>query len=297
MLKPIFLKNSLLIVCSVLSWANSGFAEEIYDARTLKSTSSQRLSMDQMVSKIPKGSIVLIAEKHNVTSMQQGELDLLKALRNQGHKVNLGMELLQFSDQSNVDAYRKGTMTEEAFKASSWGESDFNFYRDQILFPKDEDGEKTFAVNSPKALPIAVKTKGIAHLSAQEKAMLPPHFRLGRASYRERFREKMSYHVAGKKAMKRYFETQSVWDDTMAWKVCEAKSKSEGTLVLIVGQFHVEYGDGLIHRIRARCGKTQPIVSVYQYLFYNDETYDVGQFAPSPKYGPIADYLVIVKED
>ncbi|MGZ3745264.1 MAG: ChaN family lipoprotein [Pseudobdellovibrionaceae bacterium] len=297
MFNSYFPKAYLLIAFCCLCWIPKGSAQEIYDARTLQPKSATKVSMEEMMQKIPKGAIVVLGELHNKTSMQQGELAVFNSLRNQGHTVDVGLEFLKFPDQPKVDAYRSGTLSEADFKTSSWGDADFNFYREQILFPKADRGERTFAINSPKELPLAVKTKGLAQLTKEEKALLPPKFKLGRKSYRERFVEKMKGHVEGKKAMQRYFETQSVWDDTMAWKVCEAKAQSDHTLVLVVGQFHVEYGDSLIHRIRARCGKSQPIVSVYQYLFYNDETPDVAQFAPSPVYGPLADYLMIVRED
>jgi uncharacterized iron-regulated protein len=275
-----------------------GSAQELYDIRTSQPNFvAKAVSMEEFTAKIPKGAIVVIGEQHNFISIQQGQLAILKSLRDHGHKIDIGMEFLRYTDQSNVDGFRSGAISEVDFKKSSWAKSDFNIYRDQILFPNAKNGERTFAINSPTELPIAVKTKGLVNLTQEEKALLPPNFQLGRASYKERFIEKMSSHVEGEETMNRYFETQSVWDDTMAWKVCEAKGTSDNTLVLVVGQFHVEYGDGLIDRIRARCGKSHPVVSVFQYLFFNDETYDLAEFAPSLKYGPVADYLMIVRQD
>lgn len=297
MLNSGFPKQTLLLSFLLFSWAGGSAAQEIYDARKIKPKSFTKIPMEEMIKSIPKGSIVVIGELHNKPSMQQGELGILKALRSEGHKVNVGMELLEYTAQSNLEAYRSGNMTEEDFLKSSWRESDFNFYQEQILFPEAKNGEETFAINSPRELPLAVKAKGLAKLTRKEKALLPPNFKLGGSNYRKRFEEKMRGHVKGKREMNRYFQTQSVWDDTMAWKVCEAKRKSEGTLVLVVGMFHVEYGDSLIRRIRARCSPSQSVVSIYQYLFYNDETYNIGEFAPSRKYGPLSDYLMIVKED
>jgi len=269
-------------------------ALELYDARTLQTGFQTKVSLENFTAKIKKGSILVIGEQHNLKGIQQGQLDLLNDLRNRGHSINVGLEFLKYSDQAKVDAYRKGTLSEAEFKATCWGESDFDVYRDQILFPSAKNDERTFAINSPKNLPLAVKNKGLANLTDEERALLPPQFQLGRSSYKERFIERMKGHVSSDEAMNRYFETQSVWDDTMAWKACEAAALSNHTLVLVVGQFHVEYEDGLIDRIRARCGQSHPLTSVFQYLFYNDEEVNFNSFIPSPKYGAISDFLMIV---
>jgi uncharacterized iron-regulated protein len=280
-----------------LTWSLNSSAQQMYDAKTLTTTTATKLSIEEFTSKIPKGAIIVIGEIHNYLPIQQGQLAILNSLRAQGHKINMGFEYLKYTDQSNVDAFRNGTMSETDFKKSSWGDADFNFYRDQILFPNAENDETTFAINSPKEIPLIVKEKGIAGLSEEEKALLPPNFQLGRYSYKERFVNLMKLHVKNEEQMARYFETQSVWDDTMAWKACESAESSENTFVMVVGLSHVEYGDGLVDRMRSRCGQNRPIITVYQYLFYNDEAVEFTSFLPSERYGVLADYLMIVRKD
>lgn len=279
-----------------LSWSVLASGQELYDGHLSNPNSATKISIEEFTAKIPKGSIVVIGEQHNFLSIQQGQLGLLNSLRKMDHKVNVGMEFLKYPDQIYVDAYRYGKLSDDEFKSLAWGDANFNFYRDQLLFPDINTGEKTFAINSPKSLPIAVKTKGLAGLTEEEKSLLPPNFELGGPSYKERFIERMSGHVGSEESMNRYFEAQSVWDDTMAWKICEAARESDNTLVVIVGQFHVEYGDGLIARIRSRCEPSKQITTVYQYLFFSDEEIDLTPLLPSQKYGPISDYLMIVKE-
>ncbi len=287
----------LFIFAGMFTQGSLSDAGELYDAKNLQVKNSTKISLEQFIQRIPKGAIVVLGEQHNLASIQQGQLDLLNALRKTGHKINVGLEFLKYTDQPQLDAFQKGQLSEEEFKKSSWGQADFKFYRSQILFPNPATGEKVFAINSPTNLPLAIKEKGLAKLSVDEKALLPPNFELGGANYKERFVERMSGHVKDPEAMNRYFETQSVWDDTMAWKTCQGADSSDNTMVIVVGQFHVEYGDGLIHRIQARCGNKHPIISVYEYLFYNDEIVDFTDFIPSTKYGPLSDYLMIVRQD
>lgn len=292
-----FLKQTALMTAVGLSVASISQAGEIYDARNLNPQSAKTINIDDLTAKIPRGAIVVIGEQHNMVSIQQGQMDLLTSLRKNGHDLNVGLEFLRYPEQEQIDAYGMGTLSEENFKKSSWGQSDFNFYRSQILFPNFKLGERTFGLNSPKNIPIAVKDKGLDNLSSEEKNQLPPNMQLGNSRYKERFIERMDGHVKDPAAMMRYFESQSVWDETIAWKACEVIAASDKTLVIIVGQFHVEYNDGLIERLHRRCGAKRPIVNIYQYLYYNDENVDLTPFAPSAKYGAISDYLMIVKQD
>lgn len=289
------LSRKCFAVFLTLTAACSSHALELYDGRTLTKSSATQLSIQELVAKIPKGAIVVIGEQHNYGPIQQGQLSILNELRTQGHSINVGMEFLKYTIQDNLDAYRAGRLSEAEFQKSSWGQANFNFYREQMLFPNLNSGERTFAINSPTELPVAVKTKGLANLSEEEKALLPPHFELGGENYRKRFAEKMKWHVTTEESMNKYFETQSLWDDTMAWKTCEAANSSTNTMVVVVGQFHVEYGDGLIHRIRTRCGTQHPIISIYQFLFFEDEEIDLKHFLPSSKYGPVSDFVMAVK--
>lgn len=292
-----FLKHTALMTAVGLAAASISQASEIYDARNLNPQSAKSINIDDLTAKIPRGAIVVIGEQHNMASIQQGQLDLLTSLRKNGHDLNVGLEFLRYPEQVQIDAYRMGTLSEENFKKSSWGQSDLNFYRSQILFPNFKLGERTFGLNSPQNIPIAVREKGLDNLSTEEKNQLPPNMQLGNSRYKERFIERMDGHVKDPAAMTRYFEAQSLWDETIAWKACEVIASSDKTLVVIIGQFHVEYNDGLIERLHSRCGAKRPIVNIYQYLFYNDEIVDLTPFVPSAKYGAISDYVMIVKQD
>jgi uncharacterized iron-regulated protein len=77
----------------------------------------------------------------------------------------------------------------------------------------------------------------------------------------------------------------------MAWKACEAiKSHPEQVFVIIVGEFHVQYGGGLPARLKAHgCSqvKTMSLVDVTDY----SEEKAKKELEPSPVYGPRADWV------
>jgi uncharacterized iron-regulated protein len=282
-----FIGLFILIISLGLKAQDTGF----YQAGNL-----QKVELAEVLKAIPKGSVVFIGEQHGYASIQKGQLDVLNGLRQAGHKVHVGMEFLDYTQQLAVDQFRAGQLNEADFlKQVAWGSTKFDYYRDQILFPQANKGERTFAINSPRWLSGEVSKKGLAGLSEEALKLLPPQFQLGRDSYKKRFTDLMSGHVTNPESMQRYFEAQCLWDDTMAWKLAEASVAPEDTIVVVVGQFHVEHGGGLPFQFQQR-NPNRPVIIIDELLFWDDEAVPFKDLAPHPEYGPLGDFLYITIE-
>jgi uncharacterized iron-regulated protein len=202
------------------------------------------------------------------------------------------MEFFSYPDQEKVDQYRKNLLKEDEFlKGVQWGHTDFKYYRNQVLFPDSNFGEFVTAINIPRSITGVIAKSGLEGLSPEQQKLLPPLLEKGNDKYYERFKESMSSHIVEQEKIDRYFWAQSVWDDTMAWKACEAiKSHPEQVFVIIVGEFHVQYGGGLPARLKAHgCSqvKTMSLVDVTDY----SEEKAKKELEPSPVYGPRADWV------
>lgn len=255
-----------------------------------------RVSLASVAAQVRPGSIIVMGENHGFKTAQQGQIELLQALRARGLKVSTGLEFFYYPDQALVDSYRTGHMSESDFlQKIQWGNPSFDFYRDQALFPRYDFGEKTVALNAPRSLTGRISKVGIAGLTADEAALLPPNFQVGRDSYKERFLAMMP-HLPSPEAGLRYFEAQSAWDDTMAWQAAEfIAAHPDQVLVITVGDFHAAYGGGLPDRIAAR---TQQKPLVVSYVNAKDLTpVELEQeLNPSTVYGPRADYIWLTEE-
>lgn len=261
-------------------------AAVVLDGRTL-----EPLAIQEVAVRVPKGSILVIGENHGFQNLADEQVELLRAIKEKHGSLDVGMEFLYYPDQELVTEYRAGVLPEVDFlKAVSWGKPDFSFYRRQILFPCFDCGEQTWALNAPRSLTSAISSRGLEKLTPEEAALLPPQFEVGRQSYFERFSEIMGGHVPADK-LQRYFEAQSAWDDTMAWKAGQAAPGQ--TLVIIVGEFHVQYGGGLPDRLMARY-PDRKIITFSQVLTDSESPEEVWQgVSPHPKYGPRADFVSV----
>jgi uncharacterized iron-regulated protein len=254
-------------------------------------------SAAQVAAQIHPGQIVVMGENHGLHSSRAGQMQLLNALRNSGRVVSVGLEFFYTPDQAAVDQYRQGSLREPDFlRQIQWGQPSFEFYRDQARFPDLAAGARTLALNAPRSLTGKIATSGLDSLTVEERALLPPAFSLGRATYKTRFLKEMGAHLPSPEAGDRYFAAMSTWDDTMAWTATEfIKAHPDQVLAIVVGDFHAVYGGGLPNRIEARSGQ-KPIV----FSFVNAAGLSAAeletQLAPSPDYGPRGDFIWLANE-
>ncbi len=288
------LQQSAMLTVLLVSCATRA---QIYDSSGLN-----KLTLEQAISSVTAGTILVIGEVHGQATVRDQQLSILNALRVAGHKVSVGMEFFYYPDQTVVQDYRKGLLSTEDFKkAVGWTGLDIGLYTQQLLFPRNEFGEAGLAINSPKILTRQISQQGLASLSDEQKKLMPPDYLQGNDSYRERFYNIMSGgHVPDSK-LDNYFQAQSAWDETMAWQSLEfMKNHTDQVFVIIVGEFHVQYGGGLPasldRRIKLMGLQQQLKVKTISQITTEGLTTDQinESILPSVKYGPRADYLFLV---
>lgn len=254
----------------------------------------QQSSIGELIKSVQPGDVVLIGEQHGMVGARDSQLEIMNALRQNGLRVSVGMEFLEYPTQSDVDSYRTGLISEEDFlKKIGWGGFSYDLYREQILFPIALEGGATRALNCPRSVTGKVAKKGLSSLAPEEQAFLPPNLTRGNDRYFERFLGAVGGHLPTAEAAERYFWAQSIWDETMAWKSLEwVHQNPDQVFVIVVGGFHVEYGGGLPDRIRARGLKGQ-VHTIVQVSKDGLEPGALDQIlAPHPVDGYIGDIVV-----
>lgn len=280
-------KINILMVFLFFSACQS-FAQ-FYDGRSLQET-----SLDQLTARIQPGSILFLGENHGLAAHRDQHLEILKALKAQGLKVSVGLEFINYTDQSFVNSYRAGSMDETAFLNSiKWRGVSFDFYRQQLNFPDIKNNEYSLGLNIPMGITSKISKTGLSSLTSYEASLLPPNFTVGRDSYKARFMEAAGAHC---KNAENCFVAQSAWDDTMAWQAVQfIQQHPDQVLVIVVGEFHVQYGGGFPSRVQARSPQT-PLLTVSQIWAEGFTSTNIQQeLQPSPLEGPRADFIWVSK--
>lgn len=264
--------------------------QEYHAGEIISGQTGEVLVLDDVVSQIQNGDVVILGEIHGQGVISDQQMQLLQALRNRGLIVNVGFEFFDINQQSALTSYNLGEISEEDFlKQIDWKGFSFDFYRNQALFPQAGLNENVVALNAPRSITSKIARGGLDSLTPNERAVLPPNFQRGNDDYFKRFKEAVG-HVGSDEAMERYFLAQSTWDDTMAYRAADFLSMSEGVLVIIVGEFHVQYGGGLPDRLRAR--GVEKVWTISQVNIQGlSPAEQVTEIRTSPKWGVRADFV------
>jgi len=279
-----------IIIFGEMLLSLKGFAQALECRR---GESGEIVSIEGLVSEISPGSTLFLGELHGFEVVASGQMQVLEELRRQGHKVDVGLEFFTYTKQSVVDQFVHGMINEGTFLDQvGWAKSmDFGFYRKQALFPRHDQGEFTWAINAPQNVTRSVAKRGLENLTEEEKQLLPPNLELGRADYLDRFRESMGGHVEEKDLL-RYFQAQSVWDETMAWQL--TNHQTGNTKVVVVGEFHVQYGGGLPNRLSVRDPKMNIITLGFMNI-HNLSASEIDEsIKPHEKWGIRENFICLV---
>lgn len=282
----------LLLMSAIIGFLGSQPAS----AQLFLGTGHDLASPAQITQGVQPGSILILGENHGLAAHRDQHLLILNQLRQQGLHVSVGLEFLNYTDQSALNQYRVGQMSDEQFlKAVNWGGFSFEFYKPQLTFPDLAQGEFSLGLNLPRVVTSQISKNGLAALSEADRQLLPPQFELGRESYKQRFAQAAGAHCP---SLDNCFAAQSAWDDTMAWQATEfIRQHPDQVLVIVVGEFHVQYGGGLPYRIHQRM--PQAAVRTVSQIWadgWTDE--DIQQeIQPSPLEGPRADFIWVSKPE
>ena len=278
-----------LIISVILPLSASA---QIFDGST-----NTQIELNQVIEQIHPGQILVIGELHGLKPIHDQQMSILKALRERGLKIAVGMEFFNYTDQALVNEFRSGSLLEEDFKkAINWGGNDFSLYGPQLLF-----GEAGFGINIPRSVTTQISKNGLASLTLEQQLLMPPNFTLGNEGYKRRFFDVMGGHVPPEKFIN-YFTAQSTWDETMAWQALNFVEKNpEYVYVIIVGEFHVAYGGGLPDRLRQRIERlncrlpleVKTISQIYTEGMTSEEI--LKEIAPSELDGARADFIFLSK--
>lgn len=250
------------------------------------------VSLDDAIADIQPGSIIVLGELHAFYNKDGGTdynehqkkqllfLNRLQAL-NPGKKINVGMEFINLTYNKEIEEYLADTVTDQEFIKNVGWTAHFASYKPLIKFPKASGGV-TRGINLPRS--ISGKIAKRTPLTADEQKLMPPNFEVGRDEYRQRFSDLMGGGHLPPDAIEPYFEAQSSWDDTMAYQSVEyMKNRPDEFFVIIVGDFHAQFGGGLPDRLKARGAKL--VVNISQISAGADDDSAITKRIATDKHG------------
>jgi uncharacterized iron-regulated protein len=204
--------------------------------------------------------LLLVGEEHTVLETHAVERRVIEELDRSGRRVAIGLEMFPYTQQSALDDWSAGRLSEEQFLEAAhwyrhWGYN-WGYYRDVFLYARDHR-LRMFAVNAPREVVTAVRKKGFQGLTPEEAAHIPTqidtksadHMRLFRASFAD-----ASFHAGmSEEQWQAMLSAQCTWDATMAFHAVAPLAKDDdpkAIVVVLAGSGHVQYAMGIERQAR-----------------------------------------------
>ena len=257
-----------------------------------------------MIERVSSADIVLLGELHDHAVGHAIQLALVEDVLDQFPKSVVAFEMLERDEQHRVDDYMDGVIDAIKFssltQSTNWGaRGGWAAWYQPIIDAVKDRGGVVVAANAPRRYVKLARTDGfdrIDSLPKERRSLVDYPAELSGGRYRERFWELATHDEEGGEKeidvttidpddpLLPMFRSQQTWDATMAQSIVAAKPSNTRKVLLLVGQFHVEYDGGIVQELRKRL----PAANVLVISIQRKIPEEAWQGTP-----PIADIMVV----
>jgi uncharacterized iron-regulated protein len=279
------LRYLIILLCVILvAMTTDKPAYQIFDVRGKKTT------YDKMLKDISQCEVVLFGEMHDSPISHWLELQLAKDLfKVKKQNLVLGAEMFEATDQSIIDAYMKGDITEDTLKKRVRLWKNYNTdYKPLVEFARNTNC-KWVGTNIARKYAGLVYKGGFGKLdtlSAEEKkfiAPLPVEYDPELEQYKKMIEEADSGHNSPNLP-----KAQAIKDATMAYFIYQ--NLTDGKLFLhFNGTYHSDYFEGIMWYLK-RKNADMRILTIATV-----EQSDITKLTPDNIMA--ADYIICVPDD
>lgn len=249
-----YIKTLLLSTALLCFGAGSVSAAQFSDAK-----SGKELTATQLAQKLAKYDVVFFGEYHDQGEIHKSEIDLLEALHKiKGEKLALSMEMFEVDNQTKLNSFLSGSLSEEDFLATSRPWPNYKTdYAPLVNFAK-ENKMPVVAANVPRFLAahLAKNNASTEGIEAQYQKWLPKHTYAPEGAYKDKFYAQMNSPEAPMKMpparLAAVYAAQCLKDDKMAESIAafsDAHKKMQ--LLHINGCFHSDAHLGTAQKLEA----------------------------------------------
>jgi len=216
------------------------------------------VSEQDMLNIATEARVIFVGETHDNPASHRLQLDLLRTLRKRyPGRVVLAMEMFTPSQQSVLDKWVAGEMTEKEFlrdaKWYSGWRMNYALYRPLLEYARQEK-IPVLGINAEKSLVKMVGRTPLEDLSEEDRAKLP-EMDFSDPYQQALVRSIFKGHGHGNSQIDGFLRVQTLWDETMAENIANflRNPKHEGThLLVMAGGNHIRYGFGIPRRVFRR---------------------------------------------
>ncbi|HZH99262.1 MAG TPA: ChaN family lipoprotein [Fimbriimonadaceae bacterium] len=228
----------------------------------VQTSSGKAVDLTEVARAARSHRFIYIGESHDNAAHHQFQADLIEALAKDGRRVVVGFEMYTRPAQETLNPWTLGWWTEEEFiERSDWKKQwgfDFALYRPVFEVVKNHKLPMV-ALNVPREWVRSVGRGGYAALSEEQRKELPTDLHLGNQEHRQVFQALMGGHPMTGAQGENVYAAQVLWDEGMADTALKylagRRQDARTAFVVVAGNGHVMYGQGINYRVHRRTGQ------------------------------------------
>jgi len=224
---------------------------------------NRSLSIKQAAQEMKDYNVIYFGERHDSKIIHESQEKFFKELYKNNNNFSLGLEMVQKDYQDVLDRYLEDeNMNEKDLEEilnwnKTWG-YDFKMYKPLFKFAK-EKGLDIVALNTPKKIVRKVARNGLSSLVEEDYEYVPRDVYLDENEYEKLkgiLKEAHGHMLRDESAVRRFYEAQSLWNETMAESIVEYLSDNEDKHIFVItGDKHISQKPGIPGRVERRAEK------------------------------------------
>jgi uncharacterized iron-regulated protein len=211
---------------------------------------------------VEKADVIYVGETHDDPAHHEYELKLIRGLLGRKVKFAVGWEMFDETQQSSIDAWASHKISLEELLVKTDFQKRWGIYSpvyEQILRITEKANVRNLALNAPPEL--VRKIAQAEPLTAEEIALLPSGFVADSGAYKNFVALIGEHPGVAETDLRRYFDAQNAWDQTMANRILEFKRRNPKVkLVVLTGRDHVFGGYGIPFYLRQKAHLKQLVL-------------------------------------
>lgn len=235
--------------------------KEGYDYRMFDLKRAKELPMSQALVDLQKNRIVLVGEHHNNVQHHMAQLAVIRALKEAGLRVAVGLEMFRNENQSVLDQWIAGEIDEQQFEKIYYDNWNFPWSAYRKIFEYARDHQiPMVGLNVPKEITRQVALNGFKSLSPEQKGKIAEVSCIVDKQYMDYIRKAFGGHGHSQLNFIYFCEAQLVWDSAMAVYTLDYLEKNPDTImVILTGTGHAQKG-AVPRQIRLRSNLTSAVI-------------------------------------
>ena len=221
--------------------------------RLLRVSDGQTVSLADLVKDLSKCRLVFVGELHTTQSHHHAQLQIIRALKEAGTPVAIGLEMFRRESQPDLDRWVQGELSEKEFEQiyyKNWNYP-YRLYKDIFLYAR-EHKIPMVGLNVPPEVTKQVAREGFDSLSPKQRGDLPMVTCRVDPEYLAFIRRSLAMHGHGGLDFIKFCEAQLVWDTAMAWSLLRYLEKNPESIVIVIAGSGHSWKKGIPAQISSR---------------------------------------------